>query len=260
MSKDSNELYLEDKIALITGGGGGIGWGIGVEFARNGAKVVLVDIDEKNGAEVLADLGKISSGHRLYCLDVQDIEAGQQFVEEIWDQYGQIDILVCNAGINTPHGLLNMTPEAWDQVHDTNLRGHMFLSQTVGKKMIRGGIEGVILIITSVHQEVVQGRPHYSSSKAALAMLVKEMAVELAPHKIRVVGIAPGGIYINKRVTDPDQADDEPTVLLGGKNGIPRDIGRAAVFLTGNYWSRHITGEILTVSGGQYLLLKGKLR
>ena len=136
----------------------------------------------------------------------------------------------------------------------------MFLSQTVAQKMVEGGIEGVILFITSVHQEVVQQHPHYSSSKAALAMLVKEMAAELAPHKIRVVGIAPGGIYVNGRVSDPEQADDEPTVLLGGKNGIPRDIGRAAVFLTSDYWSRHITGEILTVSGGQYLLSKGELR
>jgi NAD(P)-dependent dehydrogenase (short-subunit alcohol dehydrogenase family) len=86
-----------------------------------------------------------------------------------------------------------------------------------------------------------------------LVMLIKEMAVELAPDGIRVVGIAPGGIYIDRRIEDPGLANDEPTVLLGGKNGIPRDIGRAAVMLASDYWSRQITGEVLVVSGGQYL-------
>jgi NAD(P)-dependent dehydrogenase (short-subunit alcohol dehydrogenase family) len=85
-------------------------------------------------------------------------------------------------------------------------------------------------------------------------MLVKEMAVALAPYRIRVVGIAPGGIYVEKRVDDPLLADSERSVILGGRNGIPRDIARAAVFLTSDYWSRHITGEIVTISGGQYLL------
>lgn len=85
-------------------------------------------------------------------------------------------------------------------------------------------------------------------------MLTKEMAVELANFGIRVNGIAPGGIYVNERIEDPLLANDEASVILGGKNGIPRDIGRTAVMLTGEYWARHITGEVLTFSGGQYLL------
>ena len=79
------------------------------------------------------------------------------------------------------------------------------------------------------------------------------MAVTLAPHNIRVVGIAPGGIHISERIDNPELALKEKTVLLGGRNGIPRDIGRAAVFLCSDFWSRHITGETLVVSGGQYL-------
>ena len=166
--------------------------------------------------------------------------------------------MVNNAGVNTPHRFLNMTPEAFDEVFKVNLRGHFFLSQEVVKRMIARRKFGVIIFITSVHQEVVQGRPHYSGSKAALAMLVKEMAGELAPYGIRVNGIAPGGIYIEKKIDNPSLANDESSVILGGKNGIPRDVGRAAVILTSEYWLIHITGEILTVSGGQYLLPASK--
>jgi len=245
---------LEGKVALITGGGGGIGWGIATEFAREGAKVALVDIDEKRGQEVLDLVKKISPTHYFYQADIRDINSFKSLLDKIETDLGGVDVLVNNAGVNTPHSFLNMTPEAFDQVFETNLRGHFFLSQEVAKQMIAMKKSGVIIFITSIHQEVVQGHPHYSASKAALAMLVKEMAVELASYGIRVNGIAPGGIYVEKKVEDPLLANDEPSVILGGKNGIPRDIGRAAVMLASEYWSRHITGEILTVSGGQYLL------
>ncbi|MCG2686041.1 SDR family oxidoreductase [Candidatus Parcubacteria bacterium] len=244
---------LEGKVALVTGAAGGIGWGICAELAEHGARVLLTDIDKEGGQEVLREISSTSSGHQFYPLDIRNIGAFPELVEKIWGQHGRIDILVNNAGVNTAHGLLDMTPEAWDTVHDTNLRGHFFLSQAVSKRMVESGVPGVILFITSVHQEIVQQHPHYSTSKAGLAMLIKEMAVELAPSGIRVVGIAPGGIDISGRLTDPQRAGQEETVLLGGRNGIPRDIGRAAVMLASNYWSRYITGEILTVSGGQYL-------
>lgn len=251
------EKLFENKNVLITGGGGGLGWGMACEFAKEGAKVALVDIDSQKGEEVLKDyLLKISSGHRFYQQDIRNLSELGELVNRIKSDLGEIDILINNAGVNTGHHFLDMTPEAFDQVLDTNLRAHFFLSQKVAKQMIENKSGGVILFITSVHQEVVGSCPHYSASKAALAMLVREMAVELAPYKIRVVGIAPGGIYIDKRVDNPEEANDEPTVLLGGKNGIPQDIGRAAVSLASNYWSRHITGVVLTVAGGQYLSSK----
>ena len=252
--EERKEGFLEGKVALVTGGGGGIGWGIVTEFAREGARVAIVDIDERQSREVLSLAEEISPGHYFYQVDIRDIGRFEGLLDRIEADIGMVDVLVNNAGVNTPHSFLEMTPEAFDQVYDVNVRGHFFLSQEVAKRMIAAQKQGVILFITSVHQEVVQGHPHYSSSKASLSMLVKEMAVELAPYGIRVVGIAPGGIYIEKRVEDPGLANDEPSVILGGKNGIPRDIGRAAVMLVSDYWSRHITGEVLTVAGGQYLL------
>jgi NAD(P)-dependent dehydrogenase (short-subunit alcohol dehydrogenase family) len=246
-------MYLDGKTILVTGAGGGIGWGICLECAREGARVIVTDINEASGKEVLAELMKISIGHEFLGLDVRNIEDGKALIEKIYTDGKQIDVLINNAGVNTRNRFLDMTEEAWDKVYETNIRGHVFLAQSVAKKMIENKTKGVILFTSSIHQEVIQGRPHYSSSKAALEMLIKEMAAELAEFGIRVNGVAPGGIYIDKKVEDPQLANDEPRVLLGGMNGIPRDVGRVMVMLASDYWSRQITGRIISVDGGQYL-------
>lgn len=244
---------LVGKTILITGAGGGIGWGICLECARAGAKVIVTDIDETAGKKVLDDLAKISLGHEFWKLDVRKIEEGKSLIEKIYSRGEKIDVLINNAGVNAGSSFLNMTVDEWDKVYETNIRGHVFLSQLAAKKMVEKKIKGVILFTTSIHQEVVGGCPHYSSSKAALAMLIKEMAAELAEFGIRVNGVAPGGIYVEKHTEDITEASDEPTVLLGGKNGIPRDVGRMMVALASEYWSRHVTGEVVGVNGGQYL-------
>lgn len=253
---ETREGFLEDKVALVTGGGGGIGWGISTELAREGARVAIVDINKGRGEEVLALTEQISPGHHFYQIDIREIGSFDRLLDEIAKDLGAVDILVNNAGINTGHNFLGMTPEAFDEVYGVNVRGHLFLSQAVAKKMIEAKRKGTIVFITSVHQEVVQGCPAYSSSKAALAMLIKEMAVELARYEIRVNGIAPGGIDISGRISDPQLAGKEETVLLGGRNGIPLHIGRTVVMLASEYWTEHITGQIWTVSGGQYLAPK----
>lgn len=244
---------LKDKIALVTGGGGGVGWGICKELAEEGAKIIIVDVDEKSGKEVLDEILEISEGHKFYKLDIAVVEDLEKFMQKIYKNDGSVDILINNAGINTPNKFLDMTVENWDAVHNVNLRGHFFLSQNVAKNMIKNKIEGKIIFISSVHQKIIQKRPHYSSSKAAISILVKEMAIELAPHNIRVNTIAPGGIDVRGKVTDPKYAKDDPPVPLRRKSGIPSDVGRAVVFLASDHWSRHITGSTVTVSGGQYI-------
>jgi len=242
-------MDLKNKKALVTGAGGGIGWGICKELARMGAEVIVTDINDESGQETLKDLPSNGQEHIYDHLDVLDISS----FDSIIDKYKNIDILVNNAGINTPHDFLTMDQKSWDKVFDTNLKGHYFLSQKVSQRMIDNKIKGKIVFISSIHQDVFQARPHYVSTKAAIARLVKEMAVELAPYYIRVNGVAPGGICVNEKIEDPQKAEGEATVLLGGKNGIPQDVGRAVTFLASDYWSRHITGEVITVSGGQYL-------
>lgn len=245
----TKKKFLTNKTVLVTGGGGGIGWGICLECAREGARVIVTDVADEKGKEVLNDLLEVSDGHQYLHLDLLKLKD----FDKVLKKAGDIDVLINNAGINTPNKLIDMTEKNWDRVQGVNLKGHVFLTQRIAKKNIKNKKKLSIIFISSIHQDIVQGRPHYSSSKAAINMLVKELAVEFAPHDIRVNGIAPGGIYISEKVEFPDGANDEPTVLLGGKNGIPRDIGRAVVFLASSYWSRHITGQVLTVSGGQHL-------
>lgn len=244
--------YLENKNILITGGAGGLGWGMAVECAKAGAKVILTDINDKKGQEVLDEILKISQGHSYVHMDVKEINQFINIVDQIENEIGPVDVLINNAGVNNLRWVTDMTEEDWDNVFDTNLKGHMFLTKNVVNRMIDKNIKGSVIFISSIHQ-YIPSTPHYSASKAATNTLVKEMAAELAKHSIRVNGIAPGGIYVSKRVTEPVDADNEPTVLLGGKNGIPSDIGRMAVVLASEYWSRHITGQMITVAGGQYM-------
>lgn len=244
---------LEGKVALVTGAAGGIGrWGICPVLAELGVKLAVTDAADQEGAKLVARLNRRDSEHHYYHLDTREVDAFPNLVGQIWEDFGRIDILINNAGINLGQNFLDLTLEGWDAVHNTNLRGHILLSQLVVERMIKGNVSGVVLFVTSIHQEVCGGCLPYSTSKAALAMAIREMAVELGPHDIRVVGIAPGGIYVDREVIDPAHSSETGTVPLGGRNGIPRDVGQAVAFLVSDL-ALHITGAVLTVSGGQYL-------
>lgn len=248
-----SKKVLEGKVALVTGAAGGIGrWGICPVLAELGVRIAVTDIADQKGADLVAGLNREVSNHRYYHLDTRKVDTFPPLVSQIWKDFGQIDVLINNAGVNLGENFLDLTPEGWDEVHGTNLRGHIFLSQLVAKRMIEAELPGVILFVTSVHQEVCQRHLPYSTSKAALAMAIKEMAIELGLHNIRVVGVAPGGIYIDEEITDRSESSKTGTVPLGGRNGIPRDIGNAVAFLVSDL-AAHITGTVLTVSGGQYL-------
>lgn len=244
---------LEGKAALVTGAAGGIGrWGICPTLAELGVGLAVIDIDDRRGEELVAKLRKGGHTHRYYHLDIRDVASFPAVVEKVWQDFGKLDVLINNAGINLGQNFLDLTPEGWDEVHGTNLRGHIFLSQLVVRRMIEAEMPGVILFVSSVHQEVCGKCLPYSTSKAALAMAIREMAIELGPHNIRVVGVAPGGIYTDDEVSDPTLSSKTGTIPLGGRNGLPQDIGHAVAFLVSDL-ARHITGTILTVSGGQYL-------
>lgn len=251
MTKMLNDSSLEGKVALVTGAAGGLGrWGICPVLAERGVRLAVTDSDDQEGKKLVERLE--GSGHRYYHLDTREVGSLSPLVEQIWGGFGKIDFLVNNAGINLGQNFLDLTRDGWNRVMQTNLSGHIFLSQIVAKRMIDSEKEGVVLFTSSVHQEVCGGCLPYSASKAAIVMAIKEMALELGPYGIRVVGVAPGGIYIDREVTDREKASETRTVPLGGRNGIPCDVGNAVAFLASDL-AAHITGEVLTVSGGQYL-------
>jgi NAD(P)-dependent dehydrogenase (short-subunit alcohol dehydrogenase family) len=238
-------LLLAQQIAIITGAAKGIGRGIAVEMAQEGADVVLADIDE----EGMNETKRIISAHGRRCLSVhtniQEIEQGRRLVDTVLQQFGKVDILVNNAGVNTSGArhILEISPESYDRVLHTNLRAPFFLSQYMAQKMIESKTQGSLLFTSSTHARVISMQPAYSASKAALEMFVREAALEMAEYGIRVNAVAPGWIAVRDEVERTN-----PFIPLG-YTGDPRDIAQAMVFLASRHAS-YITGQILTVDGG----------
>jgi NAD(P)-dependent dehydrogenase (short-subunit alcohol dehydrogenase family) len=238
-------LLLAQQIAIITGAAKGIGRGIAVEMAQEGADVVLADIDE----EGMNETKRIISAHGRRCLSVhtniQEIEQGRRLVDTVLQQFGKVDILVNNAGVNTSGArhILEISPEAYDRVLHINLRGPFFLSQYMAQKMIESKTRGSLLFTSSTHARVISMQPAYSASKAALEMFVREAALEMAEYGIRVNAVAPGWIAVR------GEAERTNPFIPLGYTGDPRDIAQAMVFLASRHAS-YITGQILTVDGG----------
>jgi NAD(P)-dependent dehydrogenase (short-subunit alcohol dehydrogenase family) len=163
--------------------------------------------------------------------------------------HGPITLLVNNVGVTTPHRFLDLDRKEYDEVFATNLHGPWFLTRQLARGMIRAGTGGSILFISSVHDRYLRRFPHYSASKAAVAMLVRELAHELGPHGVRVNAISPGWILTGDRPPE-DRLREVASRIPAGTPGEPDDVARLAVVLLSNAWSRYVTGTNLTVDGG----------
>ncbi len=242
---EQEQLLLDRQTAIITGAAKGIGRGIAIEMAQEGADIVLADIDE----EGMGETEKMITATGRTCLkvrtDVQDIEQNHRLVKAALQQFGKIDILVNNAGINTPGAtqILEVSTDAYDRVFQTNLRGPFFLSQYVVQQMVERKTRGSVLFTSSTHARVISMQPAYSASKAAIEMLVRELALDLAEYGIRVNAVAPGWIAIR------DQTERTNPFIPLGYTGVLEDIAHAMVFLASKHAS-YITRQILTVDGG----------
>jgi NAD(P)-dependent dehydrogenase (short-subunit alcohol dehydrogenase family) len=155
-------------------------------------------------------------------------------------------------GVDTPQNFLALKEENFDHVFRTNLRGPWFLTRDLAADMVQRGGGGSILFVSSLHDHVVRRRPHYSASKAAVSMLVRELAYELGPHGIRVNAISPGVIG-SASVPPPSHEESErlrELVRLGGRQGRPQEVARMAAVLLSDHWSGYVTGANVPVDGG----------
>jgi NAD(P)-dependent dehydrogenase (short-subunit alcohol dehydrogenase family) len=240
---------LDDKIALVTGAGRGIGEGCARGLAEAGAEVILMS---RTGAEldkletrIVADGGRA----RTVVCDVTDTAAVKALVPEL----GPIDVLVNNAGTNVPEPFVEVTEETYDRIMNLNVRAVFMVSQAVAKTMIERSNGGSIIHISSQMGHVgAPNRTVYSASKHATEGLTKAMAWDLAPHGIRVNAVAP--TFIETPMTRPfldDKAFVEDTLsrIALGRFGQPQDVAAAVVYLA-SLASDMVTGTSLLVDGG----------
>jgi len=246
-------MRVKDKVVIITGGGSGIGRETGILFAKEGAKVVIADVNEKRGAETV-ELIKNAGGEAFFAkLDVSNREQAKQVVKETIAKYGRVDVLINNAGIIQDALVVKMTEEQWDKVININLKGPFNCIQAVVEQMISQG-SGVILNISSIvalYGNV--GQTNYAATKAGLVGMTKTLAKELGKKGIRVNAVAPGFIYTPMTETMPEKILEmmkEKTPLK--RLGTPADVASTLLFLASDDAS-FINGAVISVDGGLLL-------
>jgi 3-oxoacyl-[acyl-carrier protein] reductase len=243
-------MRLQNKVALITGAGRGIGRATALRFAAEGAAVVVADIDLAVVEAVVAEITAVSGSALAVQVDVTNREAVQEMVQAAVTQYGRVDILVNNAGITRDAQLIKMSAAAFDQVVDVNLKGVFNCTQAAAPFMIEQG-SGVILNASSgVATYGNFGQSNYVASKAGVVGLTKVWARELGRKGIRVNAVAPG--FIHTRMTEgiPDKVMDKLTERIPLQRlGQPEEIANAYLWLASDE-AAYITGHTLAVDGG----------
>jgi len=251
-------MKLTGKVALVTGAQQGIGAAIAVALAEAGADVAVAWLDDRAAAEaVAARIQKIGRRAHLLRADVARLADIQTMVTDTVDALGTPDILVNNAGVYPRVKLLDMRESDWDYVLDINLKAGCFATIAVAKALIAAGRNSgaVINIASQAIRGAVRG-VHYSASKGGVVSMTRAMALELAPHNIRVNAIAPGTTDTAQPRYGATEAElielAARAIPLGGKMLTPDQIAHTAVFLASED-ANAITGQVLHVNGGSYM-------
>jgi NAD(P)-dependent dehydrogenase (short-subunit alcohol dehydrogenase family) len=238
------------QVAIITGGGSGIGLAIAEKFTTSGIKTIIVGRDEEKLKNAKKQLGE--NCFPMSC-DLSDLATIPAFIEKITSEFGQINILVNNAGINMKKDFTEVTDEDFQSIITTNLSSVFTISREVVKQMLKQGKGSIINISSMAAQYGLPKVIAYSASKTAIDGMTRAMAVELSPKGIRVNAIAPGFIKTAMTAKALDSDPERKGKVFGrtpmGYMGEPADIGEAALFLAGDS-SKYITGVILPVDGG----------
>ncbi len=245
---------LENKTAILTGGSLGIGAAIALELANDGADVALNYRKHSDEAEaVAAKIREMGRKALVVQADVSKFDDAQNMAKKVMDEWGKIDILVCNAGINWDGVIWKMKEEQWDTVVDINLKGYFNYIRAVAPYM-REAKYGRIVCLTSINgMRGKFGQANYSATKAGIIGLVKTTAKELGNKNIVVNAVAPGLIMtdmMEKMPEEAKQASLNETVVK--RLGAPDDVAHVVSFFCSDY-VRHVTGEVIKVDGGQYI-------
>jgi len=248
-------MLLQDKIAVISGGASvrGIGFATAKLFARQGARVAILDLDEAGAKRAAGELGE---GHLGLACNVTDRESCRSAAAQVLAHFGAVDILINNAGITQPVKIMDITEQDWHRIVDVNMTGVLFLSQAFIPHM-RERRQGSIACMSSVSAQRgggIFGGPHYSAAKAGVLGLAKAMARELGPDGIRVNAVTPG--LIQTDITGGMLTDAMRTEILKGvplnRLGDAEDVANIFLFLASGL-SGYVTGAVIDVNGGMLI-------
>jgi NAD(P)-dependent dehydrogenase (short-subunit alcohol dehydrogenase family) len=252
---------LKGKIAVVTGGARGIGWGVTQLFAREAATVVMMGRNEstlakaerairRRGGRAVGVVGDISKP--------ADVERVMEFTKR---EFGRIDILVANAGINPVTPFLKISEEEWDEVVNINLKGTFLTVQRAARRMVKQRGGGRIVIVSSVDGSiVVPGEAHYGPTKAALVQLNRVAAVELAQYGVYVNCVTPGWVdtdLVQEELSKPGRRKYWSNDIPAKRIGTIEEIAQGVLFLSRDDVGKFMVGAVLAIDGGHSLLLHG---
>lgn len=246
------EGLLAGETALVTGGASGIGRGVASAFAREGARVVLADVETARGEEVAASVRAAGGDARFLAADLATREGTTDLLARTLEALGTLSILVHSASPRRLEAdtVAAVSDETWDRMVAVNLSAGFQLGRDAALHMKARGIKGRLLFMTSLHAESPRNLPHYSASKAGQTMVMKELARAFGPHGIRVNAIAPGAIPGGGFDAQATGVERLTRCTSLGRLGTPEDIAGMALALVCERFSAYVTGATVVVDGG----------
>ncbi len=251
-------MRLKDKVAIVTGSSQGIGRAIATRFAAEGAKVTVTGLGKEALEETAAFLRNQGGQAIAIEADVRYRADIDRMVDNTLREWGRIDVLVNNAGVNRTASFLEITEEDWDWHLDVILKGTFLVSQRVAREMVKRGTGGSIIQMSSVNGLAAEAdQAHYNAAKGGINLLAMSMAVELATHGIRVNSLCPGFIetpLTKPLINNPPAIADYLRTIPMNRVGQPEEIASAALFMASDE-SRYMTGHCMVIDGGQVIKL-----
>ncbi len=244
-------MQMKDKVAIVTGGGSGIGQGICLRLAQEGAQIAVFDVNLDGARDTVKQITKAGGKAAAFKVDVANAEGVNDSVKKVLPKFGKIDILVNNAGISKPSKVVNITGEVWDSMLNVNLKGVFLCSRAVIPHMKERKYGKIINIASILALRGSSYYAHYGATKAGVVAFTQGLAVELGRHNINVNAVGPG--IIDTPMAEGDVNSEFRQQLLKvipmRRIGTPNDIANAVLFLASEEAS-YITGQCLYVCGG----------
>lgn len=249
-------MSLKDRVAIVTGGGRGIGKAISKRLAADGARVVICyAANETNANDTLKEIESAGGKASIWKLDVSKADETLEAIAKIAEAQGRLDILVNNAGISKDNLILRTKVDEWDQVLDTNLRGAWACAKAAVRVMLKAKSgTGRIVNVTSVVGETGNaGQTTYAAAKAGMIGLTRSLALEVASRAVTVNAVAPGFITTDMTAALPEAVKKElETKIPLGRIGAPEDVAGAVAWLCSDSAS-YVTGQVIRVNGGMHM-------